>query len=322
MRSMRGLTAAAFGAAPLGLLMMPASAAEKEITIGVSYQSLGFPYAVSLQNGELKAAKELGVKTIDLDSNHDVLTQANQIDKLIAQKVDGIVIDPADSIAAQDWADKAKAAGIPIVPMGVFVGDGKAHQPPWVCPSLLALADRSDLDQGYELGKVIASKFPDGGKFAIVEGLPGFAAVTWRTQGVMKALDESGKKFDAVFKQPGNWDPGLAHQLCQYALQANPDIKFIFVQDQAMALGCLPAIKAANSSAPIFTDDFSKAVKAAMADGAPITTTCAESETSGYQAVKALVEFIRTKKAPADRFLTYKWHIISKDNLDACPVQF
>ena len=59
-----------------------------------------------------------------------------------------------------------------------------------------------------------------------------------------------------------------------------------------------------------------------MADGAPIVTTCSEPATSGYQSIKALVDYIRDKKKPADPFLTYKWHIISKDNLEDCPVQF
>jgi ribose transport system substrate-binding protein len=318
----RTFTFALAAAGALSLLATSAFAADKEITIGVSHQSLGFPYAVALSAGVEKAAQELGVKLVHLDANHDLLTQANQIDKLIAQKVDGIIIDPADSIAAQDWADRSKAAGIPMVSMGVFVGDPKEHQPPWVYPSLLAYADRSDLAQGEELGKVIAKENPDGGKVVIVEGLPGFAAVLWRTQAVMKALDDSGKKYDVVFKQPGNWDPELAHQLCQDALQANPDAKILFIHDQAMAQGCLPAVKAAKSDARIYTYDFSKSVKDVIAEGAPITTTCAEPSTSGSQALQALVEYIKTGKAPADPFLTYKSEIINKDNLDACPVQF
>ena len=170
-----------------------ASAQDKPVTIGVSHQSLGFPYAVALQNGELKAAKELGAKTIDLDSHLNTLTQANDIDKLIAQHVDGIVIDPGDSIAAQDWADKAKAAGIPIASMGVFVGDPKKHQPPWVYPALVGLADRNDIDQAYAIGKIAVADNPNGGKVAIVEGLPGFAAVLFRTQGFEKALEGIGK---------------------------------------------------------------------------------------------------------------------------------
>jgi ribose transport system substrate-binding protein len=226
-----------------------ASAQDKPLTIGVSHQSLGFPYAVALQNGELKAAKELGAKTIDLDSHLNTLTQANDIDKLIAQHVDGIVIDPGDSIAAQDWADKAKAAGIPIASMGVFVGDPKKHQPPWVYPALVGLADRNDIEQGYAVGKIAVADNPDGGKVAIVEGLPGFAAVLFRTEGFDKALKESGKTFQVIAKQAGNWDPERAHQICQDALQAHPDTAIMFVHDQAMAQGCLAAVKSAKAKA-------------------------------------------------------------------------
>jgi ABC-type sugar transport system substrate-binding protein len=300
----------------------PAGAEDKPVTIGVSHQSLGFPYAVALQNGELKAAKELGVKTVDLDAHNNTLTQANDIDKLIAQHVDGIVIDPADSIAAQDWADKAKAAGIPIASMGVFVGDPKKHLPPWVYPALTALADRDDIEQAYAIGKIAVADNPNGGKITIVEGLPGFAAVLFRTQGFEKALKESGKTFEVVSKQAGNWDPERAHQICQDALQAHPDVTIMFVHDQAMGQGCLAAVKSAKSKAKIYTLDSSKSVEALIKEGEPIVTTCANPETSGYQATAAVINFIRTKQAPADRFLTYKWDTVRKDNVDTCPPQF
>jgi ribose transport system substrate-binding protein len=300
----------------------PAVAADKLLTIGASHQSLGFPYAVALENGELKAAKELGAKTIDLDAHNNTLTQANDIDKLIAQHVDGIIIDPADSIAAQDWADKAKAAGIPIASMGVFVGDPKKHHTPWVYPALVAYADRNDTEQAYAVGKIAIADNPNGGKIAIVEGLPGFAAVLWRTEGFEKALKESGKPFEVVAKQAGNWDPERAHQICQDALQAHPDITIIFSHDQAMGQGCLPAIKAAKSKAKIYTLDSSKSVEALIRDGEPIVTTCANPETSGYQATAAVINYIRTKQLPADRFLTYKWDTVRRDNVDTCPPQF
>lgn len=310
------------GLAAAGALVAFSASAADELTIGVSHQGLGFPYAVALQNGELKAAKELGVKAIDLDAQVNTLTQANQIDKLIAQKVDGILIDPGDSIAAMDWVDKANAAGIPIASMGVWVGNPKEHEPPWVYPGLVALGDRNDIENGYAVGKLAAADNPNGGEVVIVEGLPGFAAVIWRTKGFMKALDESGKKFDVVVQQPANWNPETAHQICQDALQAHPNVSVFFVQDQAMALGCLPAVKAAKSDAHIYTIDFSQAIKSAILDGEPIVTTCAEPETSGYQAMTALVNYIRTKQKPADPYLTYKWSTIGKDNTDACPIQF
>jgi len=320
-RKSLGLSLALAGAVCLAIATS-AEAKDKTVVIGVSHQSLGFPYAVALQNGELKAAKELNAKTIDLDSHLNTLTQANDIDKLIAQHVDGIVMDPGDSIAAQDWADKAKAAGIPIASMGVFVGDPKKHQPPWVYPALVAYSDRNDIEQAYAIGKLAVADNPNGAKIAIVEGLPGFAAVLFRTEGFEKALKDSGKPFEIVAKQAGNWDPERAHQICQDAVQAHPDISIIFSHDQAMAQGCLAALKSAKSKAKIYTLDSSKSVEALIRAGEPIVTTCANPETSGYQATAAVINYVRTKKLPADRFLTYKWDTVRKDNVDSCPPQF
>jgi ribose transport system substrate-binding protein len=172
------------------------------------------------------------------------------------------------------------------------------------------------------VGKIAVTDNPDGAKIAIVEGLPGFAAVLFRTQGFEQALKESGKPFDVVTKQAGNWDPERAHQICQDALQAHSDITILFVHDQAMGQGCLAAVKSAKSKARIYTLDSSKSVEALIRDGEPIVTTCANPETSGYQATAAVINYARTKQAPADRYLTYKWDTVRKDNVDTCPPQF
>jgi ribose transport system substrate-binding protein len=320
MRKFVGFTMLIVGAASIAL--GTAKAEDKQLILGASHLSLGFPYAVSLENGEQKAAKEAGAKTIDLDAHVNALTQANDVDKLIAQHVDGIVLDPIDSIAAQDWVDKAKAAGIPIAAMGVWIGDPKAHRPPWVYPGLVAFAERPDYEQAYTIGKLAAAEHPNGGKIAIVEGLPGFAAVLWRAQGFAQALKDSGKPFEVLAQQAGNWDPERAHQICQDALQAHPDISIIFSHDQAMAQGCLSAVKSAKSKAKIYSLDSSKSVEALIRDGEPIVTTCTNPETSGYQATTALIHYIRTKELPKDRFLTYQWDVVTKDNVETCPPQF
>ena len=321
MRARWTIALALAGAMGAGLVG-PVAAQEKQITIGVSHLSLGFPYAVALQAGVQKAAKELGVKLVEFDAHTNALNQANDIDKMIAQHVDGIIFDPIDSIAAQDWVDKAKAAGIPVVALAVFVGDARKHPPTWIYPALLAYADRDDVAQAYAIGKLAVADNPQGAKIAIIEGFPGFAAVEFRAQGFEKALKESKAHFEVVAKQAGNWDPERAHQICQDALQAHPDIAIIYSHDQAMARGCLPAVKSAKSKAKIYAFDSSKDVEDLIRDGEPIVTTCANPVTSGEQAMKALVTYIRTKKAPEDRFITYKWDTVRKDNVDTCPPQF
>ena len=137
------------------------------------------------------------------------------------------------------------------------------------------------------------------------------------------ALKESGKPFEVVADQAGNWDPERAHQICQDALQAHPDISFIFSHDQAMSQGCLQAIKSAKSKAKIYTLDTSKSVEDLIRDGEPIVTTCAISGDERISGDVRADPLHPHERAPqADRFLTYKWDIVTKDNLASCPPQF
>lgn len=308
--------------AATALTMSICAASAQEITIGVALQSLAVPYATALNEGVQKAAKDLGVKTVEVDANHDLLTQANHIDQFIARAVSGIIMDPADSQSAMDWADKAESAGIPMVSMGVWVGNPAKDGPPNVYPALLALADRNDIDQSYALGKAAVARYPNGGKIAVVEGLPGFAAVEFRNRGFMKALKDSGVDYEIVLQNPGNWDPQQGYSLCQNAVQANPDLIFVFAHDQGMGRGCYEALTAAGSEAYIYTVDYSDETKQVMADGAPITTVCSLPYDSGYAAMTTLVEFIRSGTEPENPYLTYEWDLITADNLEDCPVQF
>lgn len=304
------------------LAIAPCAHAQKPLVVGVSTIGLRFPYASALSRGEHKAAAEAGARIVELDANVDLLKQANDVDRLISSKVDGIVVVPMDSTAAEGWADKAKAAGIPMVSDAVWVGNTDEHEVPWVYPSLVALADRDDIQQAYALGKVAAAEHPDGAKVAVVEGLPGFAAVAFRNKGFEKALSASGKRFDIVFRQPANWDPELAGTVCQNAMSAHPDITMIFSHDQAMAQGCLSALDDADGHIRIYTIDSSHEIVDMIRDGKPIVTTCSLPETNGYNAMKVLIDYIRLGTKPKDPFVTYQWSTVSKDTVASCQPQF
>lgn len=60
-------------------------------------------------------AKRLGGSLIELDAKGDVDTQVNQLNQLIAQKVDGIAIFPLDPGALAPAVSHAKKAGIKLV---------------------------------------------------------------------------------------------------------------------------------------------------------------------------------------------------------------
>ncbi len=116
----------------------------------------------------------------------------------------------------------------------------------------------------------MVSKLGEGTPVAELEGIPGASASRERGQGFHNIAD---KKLKVLAKQSANFDRSQALTVSENILQANPDVKAIFAQNDEMALGAISAAKAANKQIFIIgfngTDDGVKAVK----DGTMAATT-------------------------------------------------
>lgn len=302
------------------MLSTPA-AAEEKIVIGLSQTGLKFPYNAAISRGEHKAAEDLGVDVVELDANADLLRQSNDINDLIARGVSGIIMVPMDAKTALTWVDQAKAANVPIVSNEVWIGDYNAHDSHWIYPNLTAMIAPDDIANGKSIGAEVVKDFPKGGKYIVVEGLPGFADVIFRDRGFSAALKESGLSFQEVGRQPADFDPEKGFAVCQNLLTATPDVDFVFAHDAGMGVGCMKAIKAAGSSAKIYAIDSNQAIIQMIEAGEPVKTVCSRPYDSGYMAVQALVDHIKGTKKLDNTHVLYDRIVVSKDNVSACPPQ-
>lgn len=101
-------------AATLSVLSLAGHAAEKG-TIMIMVNSLDNPYYASEAKGASQKAQELGYQTSVLSHGEDVKKQNELIDAAIGKKVQGIILDNADSTASVAAIKKASDAGIPVV---------------------------------------------------------------------------------------------------------------------------------------------------------------------------------------------------------------
>ena len=83
--------------------LMAGTAAANDTTFGLIVNNMAFPYNVVLAEGFSNGAAEKGAKVILLDSKLSMETQANQIDDLLLQKVDGIAFMANDSANSRTW---------------------------------------------------------------------------------------------------------------------------------------------------------------------------------------------------------------------------
>ena len=297
----------------------------KDLTFGYVAGSLKYPYNVATSDGFKQAAEAAGAKAIVLDPQGDVEKQGNAIDDLIAQGVDGIGFLPLDSVVAESFVDKIAEKGIPSAAIAVQVGDPNTRPLKDVYPKLNALITPDDTVAGEQAGKLALTMLPKDhkAKIAVVEGAPGYSAVTQRSAGFKKALDAAGISYEIVGSQPTDWTPEKGEAVCQNFLTATPDIDLIFSQADDMALGCARALEAAGSQAKLIaTSGGSKLGNAAIAAGELDGSVCVKPKMLGELMFKALHEAATDPNSAKAKLVSVDLPIITKENLDQCPAEW
>ena len=304
------------------LALSPAYAGK--ITVGLSSVGLSYPFAAAIAKGFRDAANRVGANAIVLDAQGSVQKQADDIQDLTGEKVNGIVLMPLDSVVAKSWVNRAVAAGIPVVAVASQIGNPRTRPLRDVYPKLTALVTQDEAAAGAEAGRVALTLLPRGkpAEIAIIEGAAGFPEVLQRAQGFKQALDTAHVQYRVVASQPGDWTPEKADAACQNILAAHPNVDLFFNESDDMAVGCARAVRAAGSHAKLIGIGGSKlaiaAIKAGLVDG----TVCYRPETLGTMAFNALYSRITQKKKTPAAFLTYPSPGVTRANVNQCVGQW
>ncbi len=227
------------------------ASSQKSLALVIS--TLNNPFFVTLKEGAEAKAQELGYQLTVLDSQNDSAREMTNVEDLTVKGVSAILINPTDSDAAGNAVRIANRANIPVITLdrGANGGEVKSHI-------------ASDNVAGGEMaGKFIIEQLGGKGSVLQLEGVPGTSAARERGEGFMKAIKDSGLVLAA--SQPADFDRTKALNVTENLLQANPDVKAIFAQNDEMALGAIKAVKAAQKDIIVVgfdgTDEGMAAVK-------------------------------------------------------------
>lgn len=305
-------TAAAAATSPLppeeAVKIEPAS---KNWKIGVSHLGLNFPFPKAIQQGMESAAKEAGVTLVQADAQGNATKQANDIQDLISRPVDGLLVGPIDAAAAVGPSQNAIDAGITTIAFGSKVGtqDGP------VIDGMPTFVSQDEVAAGEAAAQIVLQALPEGGSFAIVQGQTGFEEVRSRAVGFERVLKESGKPFDKVAQQPGDWTREKGQSACQNMLARDPKIKLFYAESDDMGVGCADAAKAAGSDAIVIGIGGSKIGLAAVKSGDLYGTIFYSPETLGRLAVKTMIDALEGRP-PAKPLTPYVVAPVTKENVD------
>lgn len=248
--------------------------------IGVSLSTLNNPFFVSIREGIEEKAKEEGAEVVISDAQNDSSVQSNQIEDLITQKVDIIIINPVDSTAIASSVQKANEANIPVICVDRGSEDGE----------VVSLVASNNVEGGKMAGEFILEKVGENAEVIQLEGIPGASSTRERGQGFEEATKD---KISLVASQPANFDRAEGLTVMENLLQAHPDVKAVFCQNDEMALGAIEAIKASGKDIVVVGFDGNDDAVEAVKNGELAATVAQQPKEMGKLAMENAINHLK-----------------------------
>lgn len=268
--------------------------------VALIMKSLANEFFLTMENGA-RAHQQAHAAEYDLLANGikdelDVAKQIDLVEQMIAQRVDAIVIAPADSKALVTVCRKAQDAGLVVVNIDNKFDDSvlaqKQARIPFVGPDNRKGARR--------VGEYAAKQLQPGDAVAIIEGPPNAFNAQQRKLGFEDAMKAAGLRI--VSSQSGYWETDKANQVGAAILTEHPELKAVLCSNDSMALGVIAALRAAGKTSQVLVAGYDNisAVQALLKDRKILVTADQHADQIAVYGIGYALELLRTKSPPAD----------------------
>ena len=280
-------------------------------TIGVSMSGLD-KFRTALLNGVVSHGQTIsGLKLVTENANGDKELQKQQVQKLIADKVDAIILAVSDGDLGPQMTKMAADAGIPLV----YINN--------VPSNLLDLPDNqvvvasNEKESGTLETKQVCALLKGKGRVVVLMGEPFHAAARARTQDISDVIATPDcKGLQIVERQAAYWSSDYADQQMQEWLSAGVKFDAVIANNDEMALGAIRAMKKAGTpmkDVVVAGVDATDDALAAMVAGDLDVTILQSAVGQGAAAVDAAVKLIRKEKVPRENNVPFE--LVTPENI-------
>lgn len=215
------------------VLLLPVSAFA-ELKIGFAYQDLETEFWVAGHKAITETLRGKGITVLERNANESANRQLEQIKNLIVEGVDGLIVIVQDGESALTITGEANKAGVPIV---IF------NRPPanYSKASISVEADQVPIAAA-AVEYIAKEAMKKGGKVTplIMVGDLGDPNAVGRKKGFYQVINKYPDLFHKPVEVATKWDAATGFANLQSAMQANPDVDFIFTSSDFL----FPQIKA------------------------------------------------------------------------------
>ena len=222
-----------------------AAKATGPVKIAFSAPGADHGWMAAITKNAREQAKKLGdVQLQAAEGVTDSAAQADQIETLINSKPDALVVLPNEPDALTPVAQKAMAAGIPVIDVDREFTERGAYR---------ALITGDNYGIGFQASNYFADELKCNGNVVEIQGIAGIPVTEERSQGFREALKrrcQDGVKI--VASQPADFVPDKGLSVMENILQAHKDIDAVYTHDDDMAQGVVRAIANADRTDEMF----------------------------------------------------------------------
>jgi ribose transport system substrate-binding protein len=284
--------------------MLPIGCEQREAgkpKIALIMKSLANEFFKTMEEGarahHKEHAEQYDLTVVGIKDEQDVAKQIDYVELMIAQKVDAIVIAPADSKALVPVCKRAMDAGIIVVNIDnkfdATVLADKGVKIPFVGP---------DNRKGARLaGEYLAGKLKAGDRVAIIEGVPNAFNGIQRKLGFEDAMKAG--QMNIISSQSGYWEMAKAEPIVSALITEHADIKAVLCANDSMALGAVAAVKAAGKSENILVVGFDNisAVQRLLKEGRILCTVDQHADKLALYGIEYALEMLGGRGTPVDK---------------------
>ncbi|MFT3721359.1 sugar ABC transporter substrate-binding protein [Pseudorhodoferax sp.] len=287
-----------------GVLAATPTWAQSPPKVALVMKSLANEFFLTMEEGakahHKEHAKQYTLLANGIKDETDAAAQIRIVEQMVAQKVDALVIAPADSKALVPAIKAAADKGVLIVNidnrLDAAALQEKGLRVPFVGPDNRAGAKL--------VGEALARTLKAGDKVGIIEGVSTTFNAQQRTLGYQDAMQAAG--ITVVGVQSGQWEIDKGNQVASSMLREHPDLKALLAGNDSMALGAVAAVKAAGKTGKVAVVGYDNisAIKPMLKDGRVLATAdqfAAKQAVFGIEtALKALADKTPQSAMPAE----------------------
>jgi ribose transport system substrate-binding protein len=214
------------------------SGAKKKYVIGFAQSTMNAPFRVAMADANKKYAEDnfKDVEFVITDAQNKATKQVDDVESLLARKIDVLMISPITAEALTPVVKKVMDAGIPVITL-----DRKVLTP------VTMHIGGNNLEIGQTAAKFLADTLKGKGAVIEIQGTAGSSATIDRDNGFREAL-KAYPDMKVLADQYANYQRGPAMKFMEDVIQrfGPGQIQAIYAQNDEMALGAIQALETAK----------------------------------------------------------------------------